>query len=669
MTDGTALGVDLGTSNTVCAHRTGERILSVPLHGKSTLPSVVFFRSAKEVEVGHSAKARLLIAPEHAVRSAKRFMGDLEKSWTIHGREVTPVDAAAYILGDVREGASASLDASVSQAVITVPAYFNGLQKSRTREAAERAGFEVLELLKEPTAAAIAYGVDRERDQTVLVYDLGGGTFDVSLLKIQGNTFKELAIDGDTFLGGDDFDEEVKRHIIDAFEKQYKSFVPTPTDEKQILEAAESLKVQLSSLMRAEAQIVLSDGKTLELELKRKAYEDLIRPHVEETITILRRGLDKARLSVDEIGRIILVGGSTKTPLIFDRLSEELKTPYRADNVDEVVAHGAALRADQLAGGRPVASESDDRPTVYLHRITPFNLGLKVAEGGDTEKFSVMIPDQHAIPCEVSRTFSTEFDNQTAVPVGVFQGFGTQCIHPDVRFIGGFILGGIPPAPRGEPSVEVRFTMNEDDIVQVQARCGGVGVEPLLLDVRQTSDPAEVFGQQGGPVAVVLCIDVSGSMSGDPLVEAKKAATAYVDLKRGGRDLLGCVSFGSKAMVAATLQEDFSLVKEGIASLVIRGSTNMAGGVAKSITLLKEAPPGFRRQLILLTDGYPDSSKKVRKEIPKLATENITVHTVGTGQGYDRSLLEEIATKTGGVFVAADTIDLLADAFIHLAKK
>ena len=221
------------------------------------------FKSKNEVEVGAKAQARLLLSPEHTVRSSKRFIGDLEKFWKIHGKKITPVEIASHILREIKKEAEVALEERVEGVVITVPAYFNGLQKSQTKEAAEKAGLNVLELLKEPTAAAIAYGLDKEKDQTIIVYDLGGGTFDVSILEINNNKFIERGIDGNTFLGGDDFDEALKGYIIEQFESQYKSFTVDPLDDKRITEAAEHIKIQLSSVNRVEETIILAETAPL----------------------------------------------------------------------------------------------------------------------------------------------------------------------------------------------------------------------------------------------------------------------------------------------------------------------------------------------------------------------------------------------------------------------
>ncbi len=667
------IGIDLGTTNCIVATRERETIRTLKIDGQPTIPSVVHFTNKTlvwtSVEVGKKAKAQLMINPQQTVRSAKRFMGDLNKTWTIYGKKFTPVDISSFILRKIQKDSSEILGEKTKNAVITVPAYFNGLQKSQTKKAGEEAGLNVLALLKEPTAAAIAYGLDKEKDQTIMVYDLGGGTFDVTILAVNGNKFSEKAIDGDCFLGGDDFDEAIKRYIIKEFEDNFKSFKLKPADEKMISEIAEKMKIELSSAKRVEESVILSGGKyTLEIDLKLSHYQSLIQDRVDETIVIMKRTLQKANLDKDDMGRIILVGGSTKSPIIFERLSEEIKSPYRAENVDEIVAHGAAILARSLTV--PVSDSGSAYP-VELEKITPFNMGLRVAEENQDEKFSVIVPDQASIPCTVRKTYTTDYDNQSSVPIGVYQGFGENCSDSGVHFIGGFIMDGIPRAGRREPNIEVTFEMNDDDILVVSAECSGVGAKTVNLKVNETSDPDEIF-KTSKAMAVILCIDVSGSMSGNPIKQARKAALAYADQKSGTGSMIGCTVFGSRSATVFSPSADMWPVKSQIGMITdgYKGcgyGTDMEKGLRESVPLLSGSLKDHHKQIIVLSDGYTGGN--VRGQIPMLQAQKIVVHTVGAGGGYDRALLEELATKTGGVFVAADDIDTLVEAFLTLAEK
>lgn len=666
------IGIDLGTTNCIAATREKGTVRTLKIDGAATVPSVVHFNSKSivwtNVDVGRKAKAQLMINPQQTVRSAKRFMGDINKTWSIHGNRFSPVDISSFILEKIQKESSEILGEKIKNAVITVPAYFNGLQKSQTKKAGEKAGLNVLALVKEPTAAAIAYGLDQEKDQTIMVYDLGGGTFDVTIIDVKGNKFSEKAIDGDSYLGGDDFDEALKRYLIKEFEDNFKSFKLAPLDEKVISEIAEKIKIELSSLKRVEENVILSGGKyTLDIDIKIDAYQSLIQDRVDETIVIMKRALQKANIDKDDIGRIILVGGSTKSPIIFERLSYEIKTPYRSDNVDEIVAQGAAILAHSLS--LPV-----DEPKAYpieLEKITPFNMGLRVTEGESDDKFSIIIPEQNSIPCIVQKTYTTEYENQSSVPIGVYQGFGQNCTDPNVHFIGGFIMDGIPPARKKEPNIEVTFNLNDDDILMVKSECTGVGAKTINLNINETNDPNELF-KSTRPTAVVLCIDVSGSMGGRPIKQAKKAACAYADRKQGTGSDIGCTVFGSSSAQVSPLSGDMNYVKSQLNKIKTgyKGcgyGTNMEEGLRESMPLLSGKLEGYNKQIIVLSDGY--TAGNVRGQIPVLQAQNITAHTVGTGRAYDRALLEELATKTGGVFVPADDIDTLVEAFLSLAEK
>jgi len=666
------IGIDLGTTNSIVATRDKGIVQTLKIDAQTTIPSVVHFTkktlSWNNIDVGKKAKAQLMIHPENTVRSAKRFMGDVNKTWSIFGKKITPIDISSFILDKIRRETTEILQEKIKNAVITVPAYFNTLQKNQTKQAGEKAGLHVLALLKEPTAAAIAYGLNKEKDQTIMVYDLGGGTFDVTILEVNGNTFIEKAIDGDSFLGGDDFDEIIKRYMIKEFEDNFKSFSLISPDEKVLMEMSEKIKIQLSSSPRVEETIILSGGKySLDIDIKRKQYQALIQDRVNETIEIMNRALKKAKMDKDDINRIILVGGSTKSPIIFDRLAEEIKAPYRAESVDEIVAHGAAILANTLS--MPI--DDPKYCPIELEKITPFNLGVKATDGSNTEKFSIIIPDQNPIPCDQKKIYTTDFDNQSSVPIGVFQGFGQNCTDSDVHFIGGFILDGIPNAPKGTPNIDIQFSFNDDDILEVSAECSGIKGKTIKLNVNETNNQDEIF-QTEGPSAVVLCIDVSPSMSGNPIKQARKAAIAYVEKKLQANSMIACTVFGSSAVTVFSLLDNPKKIQSKLKKIEtgMKGSgygTNMEKGLLESMPLLSKRLKGYHKQIIILSDGY--TSGDVRKLIPDCIQNNITVHTVGAGGGYDRALLEELATKTGGFFVAADNIDDLIDAFLTLAEK
>ncbi len=667
-----ALGIDLGTTNSIAAICERGVARTINIEGLPTLPSVVYFpegaKSWEDAQVGKKAKSQLMMDPGNSVKSAKRFMGDLEKSWEIRGRRYTPVEISAAVIGKIRREISSELGEEIRNAVITVPAYFNGLQKNRTEQAGKMAGLNVLKLIKEPTAAAVAYGLDREKVQTIMVYDLGGGTFDVTILDVDGNRFTERAIDGDVHLGGDDFDTAVKDHIIGEFMSHFKSFSLDAFDETVVREVAEKIKMELSSTKRVEETVILGSGKyCLDIQLKRGDYQNLIQPRLDRTMEIMNRALGNAGIHRDDIGRIVLVGGSTKAPVIFDRLTDELKQPYRAENVDEIVAHGAAFMARSLA----MPANAVDNRSLVVDPITPFNLGVRASGNGEHEKFSVLIHARGRIPCEETRLYSTDHDNQSSVPIGVYQGFGKYCTDPDVNFIGGFILDGIPPAGKGVPDIAVTFTQNDNDTVAVRAECSAVGTRTVNLSVRETGDPDEIF-KRSAPVAVSLCIDVSYSMKGKPMRAARKAAMEYIGRKQGTGARVGCTVFATNASTVSLMTDDMGAVGNKIEGIDVNMpgcgyGTNMEKGLLEALPHLERDLAGFDRQVILLSDGYTEGD--VRKVIPRFEQLGVKVHTVGAGGGYDRDLLEELATRTGGAFVPADDIEKLVEAFLILAEK
>jgi uncharacterized protein YegL len=330
------------------------------------------------------------------------------------------------------------------------------------------------------------------------------------------------------------------------------------------------------------------------------------------------------------------------------------------------VAHGAAILANTM---RMPVDDPKNCP-IELEKITPFNLGVKVSDHVTSEKFSIIIPDQSIIPCNKNKMYTTDYDNQNAVPIGVFQGFGEKCTDPDVHFIGGFILEGIPNAPKGVPCIDISFSFNENDILEVSAKCSGIDSKTIQLNINETSDQKEIY-HPSGQSAVVLCIDVSGSMAGKSIKQAINAACAYTELKSQSGAMIGCTVFASKATIICSLSNDVNYtikmlqtIKTGINKCGY--GTDMEEGLNLSIPMLTQQD-NIQKQIILLSDGY--TSERVRQLIPICIQHCIIVHTVGAGGGYDRALLEELSTKTGGVFVPADNIDHLIDAFLSLAER
>lgn len=486
-----AIGIDLGTTNSVLAIYRNGRPETLEVEGSKLLPSVVSFRDSNTILVGKKAKAGMEIHPETTVRSIKRKMGNRKFRANMHGRRYSPVNISAMILRKLADAASEGLGGRVRKAVITVPAYFDANQNEDTELAAKEAGLEVLRLLPEPTAAAIAYGLDKERNQTLLVYDLGGGTFDVSILRVENRNFTAIAVRGDMELGGDDIDNKVVDYLIQETKGQTR--IDLRTDKKlsvedkrrawQLLkESAERAKIELSSALTTFVDIPdLIKGESISVELTREKFEELIKPVLTRTEMPIRAALQDARLDPDDIDRVILVGGSTKIPVVRQMVKSMIKDPYTAESVDEMVAHGAAtvaanLVAPELAAGdletvQGQFGEWDPQPPepIEFTDVTGHSLGVRIVDENKFEHaFSKIIEHGSKLPAENVETYTTLVDHQPQLDVYVFQGEDYDC-RKNVE-IGHFTLSGIQHAPAGVPQIEISFMVTVNNTVQVTAR-------------------------------------------------------------------------------------------------------------------------------------------------------------------------------------------------------
>jgi molecular chaperone DnaK len=460
---GKTVGIDLGTTNSVVAVLEGNEPVVIPnAEGSRTTPSVVGFTKTGERLVGSAAKRQAVVNPDRTVISIKRKMGTSDKI-TIDGTQYTPEQISAMILQKLKTDAEAYLGEKVDKAVITVPAYFNDAQRNATKDAGKIAGLEVLRIINEPTAASLAYGLDKKKNETILVYDLGVGTFDVSVLDVGDGVFEVRATHGDTHLGGDDFDLRVVDYVADEFKKEQGIDLRKDKQAMQRLrEAAEKAKIELSNVVQTSINLpfITADAegpKHLDINLTRAKFDDLTRDLVEKTVGPFKQALSDAGIEAKDVDEIILVGGSTRIPAVQD-LVKKLgggKEPNRSVNPDEVVAVGAAIQAGVLVG------EVKD---VVLLDVTPLSLGIQTL--GDM--FTKLIDRNTTIPTRKSETFSTAADGQTAVDVVVYQ--GERTIASQNKLLGRFQLTGIPPAPRGVPQIEVTFDIDANGIVNVSAK-------------------------------------------------------------------------------------------------------------------------------------------------------------------------------------------------------
>jgi len=490
------VGIDLGTTKSAISLYRRGKVETLRVDGKEIMPSAVSFRSEESIVVGANAYAMAVIRPSQTILSVKRKMGDAKFRYKVFGKEYTPVDISAMILKKLVEGREKELGGPAKQAVVTVPAYFTEEQRKDTRLAGEKAGLEVLRLLPEPTAAAIAYGLDKERDQTILVYDLGGGTFDVSILQIKKNNFEVKAVNGNHDLGGNDFDRAIRDYFLEKFKKESGVDLGKPNPSAEVLKAlqvltsaSERVKKELTEMETSQVDLPnFFEGRHFQAVLDRKTFEGMISHYIFETRDLVMKTITDAKLDVDDIDRVVLVGGSTKIPLVQRIVADTIKEPYIADNVELAVSSGAAIVAASLYAGeevRPGApAEVDFAPVeITFTDVVAHSLSAEMVNEQKQLQCFHLIKKNMPMPTQGYTIGTTVVPFQRELLLRVYRGEGMR--PEENQFIGQLEMSGITPQPTPVP-LRVKFEVNRDGILTVEA---GEVDRDSLRDMLTSPDP------------------------------------------------------------------------------------------------------------------------------------------------------------------------------------
>ena len=657
-----AVGIDLGTTFSAIAHVNKYGVPEI-LHnaeGERITPSVVLFEG-EEVIIGTYAKQSAVAYPEQVVEFIKRHMGDEDFSFEYRGEVYTPERLSGFILAKLKHDAELRLGHRIDQAVITVPAYFGDKQRRATIRAGEYAGLKVLALLNEPTAAAFAYGfTNADQRKRLLVFDLGGGTFDVSIVQLDGREISVMATTGDHQLGGKDWDDALIRYAAEQFRARHGL---DPLDDlaayHDLRQKCTSAKLSLSKRPRVN---LLYDyrGKILRLELAREKFEDLSTGLVRRCEALTREVLEDARMTVADVDTVVLAGGSTRMPMIREMIRGMFQREPATDiNPDECVALGAALTAaiesSRIAGEAPPVD-------IRTHDVTSHSLGMVVYRDNRLHN-SRIIERNSRIPCERTRDdYVTTHDGQTTMDLWLVQGENTDPLECNV--LGHFEFYGIPARAAGKSRLSVTFRYNANGIVEVEAMDLDSG-QTLAHRLAASSVTLEDLARNRAPMNIVLLMDCSGSMYGRNMEEARKAALAFAEASLGPNRQIAVVAFPGGTLCPLT--SDPRRIQSAVESLTPIGSTPMAEGLAQARDLMKSRA-GVQRVYVVLTDGHPDDPEATTAEITRIRTGGGRIITIGVGAQVRPDYLRGIASRPEDYHFCNESVELQG-TFINLATE
>lgn len=660
------IGIDLGTtfSAIACINEHGVPEVIENSEGERTTPSVVLF-DGDEIIVGSYAKDNMAVYPGQGVEFVKRFMGDKHWSFEYKGRKYTAPEISSFILKKLKEDAEVKLGTKISDVVITVPAYFGDPQRRATIEAGEMAGLNVVQVINEPTAAAYAFGLHKlGKDQRILVFDLGGGTFDVTVMEISGDRIEVKATNGDHQLGGKDWDDALIQYIADKFEKSHRiSPYTDEADYQSLKEKCLSAKISLSNLPKVNI-IYGCKGKTLKEEITRQKFEEITSMLVNQCLMLTELVFKESGYKKTAIDIVLLAGGSTRMPMVVNMLREYFgKEPSKALNPDECVALGASVKAALLK--KETWSLPGQKKTWALPsgmkdiNVTSHSFGLAVLKDGDLFN-SIIIPKNTPYPCDREKSdYVTTYDNQETLDLYVLEG---EAEDPrDCELVGCYQIYGIPKRAAGKTKLKVTYKYNQNQIVEAMAVDLSIN-KPLPLKSIQNADLNQLSGSNGMNVA--LLIDCSGSMSGERIAEAKKAAISFLKNFRTVNGSIGLITFPGG--IAHKLSQNFASIKKKIDDLNADNGTPMTEAIDQAYAQMLVATE-YEKTIVLLTDGAPASSSSAEASAEIAKKKGIRIITIGVS-GADEAFLKRIASSPLDYYFCNESFEL-EGTFINIATQ